>query len=185
MLSYGLTLPANTQVKTIEVDNSKRGTAFPANPVHLQSFEMLANGAADAGIYTYDQTKTKWQRADAATFPYDIALAIMGKPDVNKVVAKVVMVRPVIVPQAFAGSLAKADVQATAAFTFTMKVNGNPIGTVVFAAGSTNGVFTPDAAFTRDLFIETGDTLTVATQAAADATLAFPAITIMGRQVHV
>ena len=50
MLSYGLTLPANTQVKTIEVDNYKRGTAFPANPVHLQSFEMLANGAAAAGI---------------------------------------------------------------------------------------------------------------------------------------
>lgn len=57
MLSYGLTLPANTQVKTIEVDNYKRGTAFPANPVHLQSFEMLANGAAAAGIYIYDQTK--------------------------------------------------------------------------------------------------------------------------------
>ena len=50
MLSYGLTIPANTQVKTIEVDNYKRGTAFPANPVHLQSFEMLANGAAAAGI---------------------------------------------------------------------------------------------------------------------------------------
>lgn len=185
MLSYGLTLPAGTQVKTIEVDNSKRGTVFPSNPTHLQSFEMLAGGSSPAGIYTYDQTKAKWQLANAATFPYDIAMAIMGKPDVNKVVAKVVMVRPVIIPTNFAGSLAKSDIQATAAFVFTVKVNGNIIGTVTFAAASTNGTFKADAAFTRDLFLEVGDSLTVTTQAAADTTLAFPAITIMGRQVHV
>ena len=38
MLSYGLTLPANTQVKTIEVDNSNPGTDYPANHDQLQTF---------------------------------------------------------------------------------------------------------------------------------------------------
>lgn len=182
MLNCGLTLPTGTQITKEEIDPTKRGIAFPSNPTHLQVFQIVAGGAQQVGVYVYNAAKTKWMLADQANYPYDIALSVVGKPDANKVVAKVVLPRPIRVPTNFLGSLAVADVAATAEFTLTIKVGAVAVGTVSFAVGATVGTFTyvPNG----DLIIERGDVLSLTSQATADATLSFPSITLLAEQLH-
>lgn len=182
MLNCSITLPTNSQIIKEEIDPTKRGTAFPSNPQHLQVFQIIAGGAQAVGVYIYNQAKAAWLLADQSNFPYDIALSVVGKPDANKVVAKVVMPRPIKVPANFLGSLAVADVAATASFTLTIKVGTTTVGTVVFGAGSTAGVF--NYALSGDLIIERGEVLSMTSQATADSTLSFPSITILAEQLH-
>lgn len=182
MLNCGLTLPTGAQIQKEEIDPSKRGIAFPANPTHLQVFQIIAGGAQEVGVYTYNLAKAKWLLADQSNYPYDIALSVVGKPDANKVVAKVVMPRPIRVPNNFLGSLAVADIAPTAAFTLTVKVGTTTVGTVLFAAGNAVGSFT--YSLSGDLIIERGEVLSLTSQATADSTLSFPSITILAEQLH-
>lgn len=182
MLNCALTLPAGSQISKEEIESSKRGTSFPANPAHLQVFQIIAGGVPTPGVYVYNLPKAAWLLADQTNYPYDVALSVVGKPDINKVVAKVPMARPVRIPANFLGSLAVADVAATAAFTLTLKVSGVAVGTVQFAAGSAQGTFTYSP--TGDLILERGDVLSLTTQGTADSTLSFPSIIILGEQLH-
>lgn len=182
MLNCSLTLPTNSKIIKEEINPTKRGTTFPASPTHLQVFQIVEGGAQTAGVYIYNQAKAQWLLADQSNYPYDIALSVVGKPDANKVVAKVVMPRPIRVPNNFLGSLAVADIAPTAAFTLTVKVGTTTVGTVLFAAGSTVGSFT--YSLSGDLIIERGEVLSLTSQATADSTLSFPSITILAEQLH-
>jgi hypothetical protein len=180
MKAFGLTLPEGSKIETAPLDNSKRGTAFPANPKHLDIFEIIEGGATPVGIYAYNERTTQWVRKETVSYPYDVGMSIAGKPEANKTVAMVVLVRPTIIPKSFGGSKAACDVAATAAAAFVVKLNGNQIGTINFAAGQLVGTFTGPAA---DLLCVAGDKLTISSPATADATLSYVAATLMGQQL--
>lgn len=180
MKAFGLTLPEGSKIETAPLDNSKRGTAFPASPNHLDIFEIIEGGATPVGIYAYNERTSQWVLKETVSYPYDVGMSIAGKPEANKTVAMVVLVRPTIIPKNFGGSKAACDVAATAAAAFVVKLNGTQIGSINFAAGQVVGTFTGPA---TDLLCVAGDKLTISSPAAADATLSYVAATLMGQQL--
>lgn len=180
MQVYGINMPAGSQITTSPLDSAKRGTVFPSTPAHLDLFEIIAGGAQAVGVYAYNLRTTQWVPLANVQFPYDVGLSIAGKPEAAKTVAMAALVRPTILPKDFAGSKAMCDVGATAAATFTIKLNGNNIGTIVFAIGATVGTFTGPA---TDLLCVAGDKLTITSPAVADTTLSYVAATLLGHQL--
>lgn len=181
MKAFGITLPEGSKIETAPLDNSKRGTAFPANPKHLDIFEIISGGAQAVGIYAYNERTTKWVLKETVSYPYDVGMSIAGKPEANKTVAMVVLVRPTILPKDFVGSKAVCDVPATGAAVFPIKLNGTQIGSINFAAGATVGTFTFSP--TASLLLGSGDKLTISSPVTADATLSYVAATLMGSQL--
>lgn len=180
MLAIGLTLPAGEQLAATQLDNTKRGTVFPASPTHLEVFEIVAGGEHPVGNYAYNSTTSAWVLMSTVAYPYDVGMSVAGKPEANKTVAMLVMVRPTVLNAAFAGSRAACDVTATAAATFVVKLNGVQVGTFVFAPASTTATFTGPA---EDLLCGVGDRLTITSPATADATLSYVSATLMGHQL--
>lgn len=180
MQLYGITMPAGSQITTSPLENSKRGTVFPSTPAHLDLFEIIEGGAHPVGVYAYNLRSAQWVPLANVQFPYDVGLSIAGKPEAAKTVAMVALVRPTILPKDFAGSKALCDVAATAVATFTIKLNGNDIGTIVFGIGATVGTFTGPA---NDMLCVAGDKLTVSSPAVADTTLSYVAATLLGHQL--
>lgn len=181
MKAFGITLPEGSKIETAPLDSSKRGTEFPANPQHLDIFEIIEGGAQAEGIYAYNERTTQWVLKDTVSYPYDVGLSIAGKPEANKTVAMAMLVRPTILPKDFAGSKAACDIAATAAVSFPIKLNGTQIGSINFAAGATVGTFT--FVPTASLLMVAGDKLTISSPATADATLSYVAATLMGSQL--
>lgn len=181
MKAFGITLPEGSKIETAPLDSSKRGTAFPANPKHLDLFEIIAGGAQAVGIYAYNERTTQWVLKDTVSYPYDVGLSIAGKPEANKTVAMALMVRPTILRKDFVGSKAACDVPATGAVVFPIKLNGVQIGSINFAAGASVGTFAYVP--TADLLMVAGDKLTISSPVTADATLSYVAATLMGSQL--
>lgn len=181
MKSFGLTLPEGSKIETAPLDNSKRGTAFPDSPKHLDIFEIIAGGAQAVGIYAWNSRTSLWVLKETVSYPYDVGMSIAGKPEANKTVAMVVLVRPTIMPKDFVGSKAACDVAATGAVVFPIKLNGVQIGSINFAAGAIVGTFTFTP--TANLLMVAGDKLTISSPVTADATLSYVAATLMGQQL--
>lgn len=181
MLAIRLTLPAGEQLASTQLDNTKRGTVFPASPTHLEVFEIIEGGTQAVGIYAYNERTTKWVLMSTVSYPYDVGMSIAGKPESNKTVAMAMLVRPTLMPKSFAGSKAACDVPATAAVAFPIKLNGTAIGAINFAAGAAVGTFTFIP--TADLLMGAGDKLTISSPATADATLSYVAATLLGSQL--
>lgn len=181
MKAFGITLPEGSKIETAPLDNSKRGTAFPASPNHLDMFEIIAGGTQAVGIYAYNERTTTWVLKETVSYPYDVGMSIAGKPEANKTVAMAMLVRPTILPKDFAGSKAACDVPSTAAVAFVIKLNGVQIGAINFAAGAAVGTFTFIP--TADLLMGAGDKLTISSPATADATLSYVAATLLGSQL--
>jgi hypothetical protein len=103
-----------------------------------------------------------------SNIPYDIASAILGKPEANATVMRFVSVRSFSVPTNFAGSIAKADVTGTSTSTiFSIRKNGTQFGTMTFAAGTVSATFSG----TSTSFVA-GDIITIVAPASQNSTLA-------------
>ena len=176
MLIFGIeTAVGDTAVTRRITDNSKRGTEFPANPAHGDLFEIIGTG-----IHIYDVPTLQWYLLDAITFPYDMAFSFVGKPNAS---TSALIVRNIIIPANFAGSAAKSSAAATAATTFTIKAGAAVLGTLVFAAGSSTGVFnatTPD----QDMLVGKRTMISIVPPS-QDATLSDVAVGICATQLAV
>lgn len=168
-----LTLPAIKRMAIISNDSTHSLTlavgsttvAMAVNDVLLIYTDGTANGLSS------------WPLASAAApVPYDIALSAPGLLTASQRILRYNVVRAITLPINLTGSLATADVAATASSTFTIKKNGTSIGTVTFAAGASVGTFTFAAAVS---FVAT-DIITIDAPGSADATLSGVAFTFAG-----
>ena len=108
---------------------------------------------------------------------FDLALYVNGKPRPGETVLRHVFSGTGITfPAGAASSAASADVAATAETIFTIARNGVSVGSISFAAASSEGVFTwaADTACVQD------DVLTIIAPNPRDATLSNISITIAG-----
>lgn len=94
-----------------------------------------------------------------------------GKPAASEVIGG--GVSPYTMTLSAANSLAKSLVAATASTTFTIRKNGTQVGTIVFSAAGTVGVFTITTPA-----VALADYVTVHAPATPDATLADISITL-------
>lgn len=129
--------------------------------------QLLAkNSETDGDVHWIDATGTRLR----------IGAFVGGKPDSDEIVMSVLMVDDSSFPIAFAGSLAQADVAATASTTFTVEKNGVEVGSFTFAASATTATFSAPAATP----LVVGDRVTVVAPTTADATLADISFTLKG-----
>ena len=105
----------------------------------------------------------------------DLAVFYPGTPIASALVMKVRPGRTITLPINLTGSIADAEVAATALTTFTIKKGASTIGTIDFAISATIGTFTFASAQT----ITASDKLTIVAPASPDLTLADIAITIV------
>lgn len=83
---------------------------------------------------------------------------------------------PFSLPVDLTGSVAHAEVVATAAAVIDVQKNGTPIGSIDFALGANTATFT----FATEVSFEIGDRLNFLAQATADTTLADVSFTLKG-----
>ena len=109
-----------------------------------------------------------------------MAFNFVGKPNAS---SSALVVRNIIFPANLAGSKAVASAAATAITTFTLKAGSAVLGTLVFAAGSSTGVFTavqPD----KSMFVPKGTLISIV-PTSQDATLSDVAVGLLANQLAV
>jgi len=126
----------------------------------------------DGQVIAWDETTSMWINVD---IPYDLAAQILGAPADGDTILRLNVVRQFELGTT--GSIAEADIAATAVTVFDIQKNGSSIGNITFGAGSTTGVIT----ITATTFYE-GDVFKVVAPAIADATLADVGFTFKGRE---
>lgn len=107
---------------------------------------------------------------------YDMAMSVSGVPLAGEELFFHVFTASIKFEASLSGSVAKANVAATAEAVFSIKKNGVEFATLTFAAAGTTGSFVAASATTFTI----GDVLTVIAPASQDATLAGIAITLAG-----
>jgi hypothetical protein len=103
----------------------------------------------------------------SSVIPYDIGSSADGKPASSSTVMMFVAPRNFTIPQNFTGSVAKADVAATADATFIIKKNGTNVATFTFGAGNSTATFSTQSSVS----VNAGDVITVTAPSSQDATL--------------
>lgn len=101
-----------------------------------------------------------------------------GAPTASQIMLHHVLLRQVIFSPAFAGSIGKAGVAATAQTDFDIQKNGGSVGTMRFAAAGTSASFIAASQTT----LAAGDLLKVLAPASPDATLADLTFMLAGRR---
>lgn len=94
-----------------------------------------------------------------ASVPYDVPFSFAGKPVVGQEVVRMVMARNCLLPVDLQNSIAVSGVAALNGEQFHMLKNGVEFGTLIFAGGSDQGVFTATSGVT----FSRGDVLTFIT----------------------
>jgi hypothetical protein len=107
---------------------------------------------------------------------YDISLFASGKVLASAMLMRFVFDRPVNFTVNLSGSLANAGTAPTNQTIFTIAKNGTSIGTLSFAAGALNGIF---SILVAPNFI-VGDILSIVAPDTQDATLANLSVTLNG-----
>lgn len=181
MLADGLQLINRSGMKRV---SSAFGTTFPVSPapVDLQIFELIDTGATD-GVYMYSEGLGEWVLIEnVISDAYDIGLTIFDRPKADDIVAKHLAARTFVIKPNFVGSLAKANVAATATSVFPIfrvladGVTVTQIGTITFGAGQVNGVIATSGS--SAFVIKRGQTLRVKSPIVRDATLSNIDITL-------
>lgn len=106
---------------------------------------------------------------------YDIAFSLQGGLDDET--ASIPLPRAVTLPAGAPSSRASARTAADAQTTYEIQRNGVQVGTVVWAASATGATIT----VASDVAFSIGDRIAIVGPASADATLAFPGITLAMR----
>lgn len=102
--------------------------------------------------------------------PFDLTVFYPSVPIGSAILIRAPIARSVTFPANFAGCYANASINATAETVLEIMKNGALIGTITFAAGSSNGVFA-SVGGTSKSFVA-GDIISVLNDSVPDATLA-------------
>jgi len=125
---------------------------------------------APAAGETIDERITALQALITAAKVYDQAGYVISTPTAGARLFLFIANRYTNYGADFAGSYAKCATTATAEAVFTIKKNGDTIGTITFSAGVTAGVFASTGSAVYSL--APGDILEVVAPSPQDATLA-------------
>lgn len=184
MMIYGPQYSASSKPSvTLKSGNgSNYGASFPLNPNPFDLFEITAPSSYTPGIYVYNGTTSKWVPVDVAQVPYDVAMGYTSKPAASQLIGKINLVRPIVVPAAFAGSIATVETAPVASAVFSIRINDAEIGTITFAAGAKSGTFTGPAS--KSMWVAT-NSLSIVAPAVADAALSGLSVTLNANQLSV
>lgn len=190
MLTYGLQLAGEqAQIVRAPGDPNSSGPTFPANPTNGRVWNLTAvSGANQPGLYVYSTVRAKWVNQLQSVNPYDVGMSVLKRYAGGQEIARYLSVRTTAIVKNFGGSMANADIAATAASVFKVNVFDSAtnsviqIGTISFGAGSKSGVFAPVSAYQdQEIILVSGDQLRVIAPDNVDTTLNGVAITIAGR----
>lgn len=190
MLTYGLQLAGEqAQIVRAPGDPNSSGPTFPANPINGRVWNLTAvSGANQPGLYVYSTVRAKWVNQLQSVNPYDVGMSVLKRYAGGQEIARYLSVRTTAIVKNFGGSMANADIAATAASVFKVNVFDSAtnsviqIGTISFGAGSKSGVFAPVSAYQdQEIILVSGDQLRVIAPDNVDTTLNGVAITIAGR----
>lgn len=190
MYAYGIQLAGEqAQITRAPGDPNSSGPTFPSNPANGRIWNLTAvSGQNQPGLYVYSQVRSKWVNQLQSVNPYDVGLSILKRYAGGQEIARYLSVRTTAIVKNFGGSMAIADVAATAASAFKISAYDTTtqaviqLGTVTFGAGSKTGVFAPLAAYQdQEIILVSGDQLRIIAPDTADTTLNGVAITIAGR----
>lgn len=190
MLTYGLQLAGEqAQIVRAPGDPNSSGPTFPANPINGRVWNLTAvSGANQPGLYVYSTVRAKWVNQLQSVNPYDVGMSVLKRYAGGQEIARYLSVRTTAIVKNFGGSMANADIAATAASVFKVNVFDSAtnsviqIGTISFGAGSKSGVFAPVSAYQdQEIILVSGDQLRVSAPDNVDTTLNGVAITIAGR----
>ncbi len=190
MLTYGLQLAGEqAQIVRAPGDPNSSGPTFPANPTNGRVWNLTAvSGANQLGLYVYSTVRAKWVNQLQSVNPYDVGMSVLKRYAGGQEIARYLSVRTTAIVKNFGGSMANADIAATAASVFKVNVFDSAtnsviqIGTISFGAGSKSGVFAPVSAYQdQEIILVSGDQLRVIAPDNVDTTLNGVAITIAGR----
>lgn len=190
MLTYGLQLAGEqAQIVRAPGDPNSSGPTFPANPTNGRVWNLTAvSGANQPGLYVYSTVRAKWVNQLQSVNPYDVGMSVLKRYAGGQEIARYLSVRTTAIVKNFGGSMANADIAATAASVFKVNVFDSAtnsviqIGTISFSAGSKSGVFAPVSAYQdQEIILVSGDQLRVIAPDNVDTTLNGVAITIAGR----
>lgn len=111
---------------------------------------------------------------------YDLHNFINGKPTVQEILMRAVMVRAVKILAGCPGSFAFCSIAPTLSFDIAILKNGVQVGTLNFAVNATSGVFT----LATDLVLNPGDQFAMrCVPASQDASLSDLTIAILANTV--
>lgn len=132
--------------------------------------------AADTGK-VYVSNGTSWiELLRSGSIPYDIALNVYGKPNVNgDLLSTFAPVRAVSIASGASG-VARCAVAPGAALTLSIKKNGTQVGTASFSAGATVGA----VSFPSSVSLTSGDVVELFNPAAADSAIEDISVTVLG-----
>ncbi|QZE59673.1 hypothetical protein pEaSNUABM39_00093 [Erwinia phage pEa_SNUABM_39] len=190
MLTYGLQLAGEqAQIVRAPGDPNSSGPTFPASPTNGRVWNLTAvSGTNQPGLYVFSQVRNKWVNQLQSVNPYDVGLSVLKRYAGGQEIARYLSVRTTAIVKNFGGSMAAADVAATAASVFKISAYDSAtqaviqLGTVSFGAGSKTGVFAPLAAYQdQEIILVSGDQMRVIAPDTADTTLNGVAITVAGR----
>ncbi|QZE60005.1 hypothetical protein pEaSNUABM35_00088 [Erwinia phage pEa_SNUABM_35] len=190
MLTYGLQLAGEqAQIVRAPGDPNSSGPTFPSSPANGRVWNLTAvSGQNQPGLYVFSQVRNKWVNQLQSVNPYDVGLSVLKRYAGGQEIARYLSVRTTAIIKNFGGSMAVADVAATAASVFKISAYDSAtsaviqLGTVSFAAGSKVGVFAPLVAYQdQEIILVAGDQMRVIAPDTADTTLNGVAITVAGR----
>lgn len=190
MYTFGLQLAGEqAQITRAPGDPNSSGPTFPSNPANGRIWNLTAvSGANQPGLYVYSTVRAKWVNQLQSVNPYDVGMSVLKRYAGGQEIARYLSVRTTAIIKNFAGSLANADVAATAQAVFKVSAYDTvtqaviQLGTITFGAGSKTGVFAPLSAYLdTEIILVAGDQLRVVAPDTADTTLNGVAITIAGR----
>ena len=107
---------------------------------------------------------------------YDICTFYPGIPGAAQLILRWQAPRNVTIVAGATNSQASSDVAATGSTTFTIAINGTPVGTIVWSASGTSGAFT----VASQINMVPGDVLTITGPAISDATINDVVVTLAG-----
>jgi hypothetical protein len=145
--------------------------------------DTVPDKAADF-LCTYDASASAHRKVQPQTLiPYDILCGIVGKPANGEVVLLFVAPRPFRIPANAASSRLKAGTAATESSVFSIQKNGGEFLTATVAASSATATVAASSATATFAGSQTdfaaGDVLRIVAPAAADATLADIALSLV------
>lgn len=186
MLVDSISLADSSEVKRTMLDQSKRGTAFPGNPVDGQVFELTAeHNGYGPGIYVYFQSEGRFivKYPNNDVMPYDVSGATFGPMNDGDIVARHISVRSYRIKAGFEACVAAAKIAAVANTELAIKRVSRSgaeteIGKLIFEAAETVGVFTQTGS--GDIIVTAGETLVLQAPIPADGSLSDIAFTFAG-----
>ena len=189
MYSFGLELVGQAQILRAPGNPATSGETFPASPTNgmIWYLTKTANGNLP-GLYVYSASRAKWMPQLQSVNPYDVGVSLLRRYAASGEVAAFLSIRATAIAKNFSGSMAVADVAATAITTFDVRVvdaaSGATvkIGTFAFPANGKTATFKAEPAYVdQEIILVSGDKLKITAPATVDATISGIAATIAGR----